>query len=47
MREEVYKTHKYPAGYKVDKQLLLSLEDIFAGYNKELDIYEKKSQIFA
>ena len=32
MREEVFKIHKYPLGHKVDKQLLVSIKDIFLQY---------------
>ena len=32
MREEVFKIHKYPLGHKVDKQLLVSIKDIFLLY---------------
>lgn len=34
MREEVFQIHKYAVGYRIDRQLLLSLEDIFAQYNE-------------
>lgn len=35
MKEEVIITHVYKAGHRVDKQLLLSLDDIFKMYNKD------------
>lgn len=38
MQEEVYKTHDYWIGFRVDKQLLLSLEDIFMQYNSNTTI---------
>ncbi|MCR4566929.1 MAG: hypothetical protein K5769_02690 [Pseudobutyrivibrio sp.] len=38
MKEEVYKVHKYSVGYKVDKQLLISLQEIFNAYNEENNI---------
>ena len=34
MREEVFKIHKYPLGHKVDKQLLVSIKDIFLQFDK-------------
>lgn len=34
MREEVFQIHKYSVGHRIDRQLLLSLEDIFAQYNE-------------
>lgn len=34
MREEVFKTNKYSVGHRIDRQLLLSLEDIFKQYNE-------------
>lgn len=33
MREEVFQIHKYSVGHRIDRQLLLSLEDIFTQYN--------------
>lgn len=35
MREEVFQIHKYSVGHRIDRQLLLSLEDIFAQYNED------------
>ncbi|MCM1221695.1 MAG: hypothetical protein NC548_45210, partial [Lachnospiraceae bacterium] len=35
MREEVFQIHKYSVGHRIDRQLLLSLEDIFAEYNEK------------
>lgn len=34
MKEEVFQIHKYSVGHRIDRQLLLSLEDIFAQYNE-------------
>lgn len=36
MREEVFKVHKYPVGYKIDKQLLISIKDIFLQYDENM-----------
>ena len=33
MKEEIFQIHRYSVGYKIDKQLLLSLKDIFEQYN--------------
>lgn len=40
MKEEVFQIHKYSVGHRIDRQLLLSLEDIFTQYNENfiLDI---------
>lgn len=35
MKEEIFETHRYPVGYKIDKQLLLSLKDIFEQYSEK------------
>lgn len=35
MKEEVFRVHKYSVGHRIDKQLLLSLEDIFTHYNEK------------
>lgn len=35
MKEEVFKIHKYAVGYRINRQLLLSLEDVFKQYNKK------------
>ncbi len=35
MKEEVYKVQKYSVGHRVDKQLLISLQDVFDEYNRE------------
>lgn len=35
MREEVFQKHKYAVGYRIDKQLLLGLEDIFSQYKEK------------
>lgn len=29
MKEEVFRIHKYSVGHRINRQLLLSLEDIF------------------
>ena len=29
MKEEIFQINRYSVGYKIDKQLLLSLKDIF------------------
>ena len=34
MREEVFQIHRYSVGHRIDKQLLISLEDIFTQYNE-------------
>lgn len=34
MKEEVFRIHKYKVGYRVNRQLLLSLEDVFKQYNE-------------
>ena len=34
MREKVFQIHTYCVGHRIDKQLLLSLEDIFMQYNE-------------
>lgn len=34
MKEEVFRIHKYSVGHRINRQLLLSLEDIFMQYNK-------------
>lgn len=34
MKEEVFKIHKYAVGHRINRQLLLSLEDVFKQYNK-------------
>lgn len=34
MREEVFHIHKYSVGHRIDRQLLLSLEDIFVQYSE-------------
>lgn len=34
MKEEVFQIHKYSVGHRINRQLLLSLEDIFTQYNK-------------
>ena len=33
MKEEIFQIHRYSVGYKIDKQLLLSLKDIFVILN--------------
>lgn len=35
MKEEVFQIHRYSVGYKIDKQLLLSLKDIFEQYSEK------------
>lgn len=35
MREEVFQIHRYSVGHRIDKQLLISLEDIFTQYNEK------------
>lgn len=35
MKEEIFQIHRYSAGYKIDKQLLLSLKDIFEQYSEK------------
>lgn len=39
MREEVYKVQEYPVGHRVDKQLLVSLQNIFNEYSSENTIF--------
>ncbi len=34
MKEEVFQIHRYSVGHKIDRQLLLSLEDVFTQYNE-------------
>lgn len=34
MKEEIFQIHKYSVGHRIDRQLLLSLEDIFTQYNE-------------
>ncbi len=34
MKEEVFRIHKYSVGHRINRQLLLSLEDIFSNYNE-------------
>ena len=36
MKEEIFQIHRYSVGYKIDKQLLLSLKDIFEQYSEKL-----------
>lgn len=43
MREEVFKVHKYPLGHKVDKQLLVSIKDIFLQYDEHM-FFEIKTE---
>lgn len=43
MREEVFKIHKYPLGHKVDKQLLVSIKDIFLQYDEHM-FFEIKTE---
>lgn len=38
MKEEVFKIHRYSVGHRIDRQLLLSLEDIFTHYNENFKI---------
>lgn len=38
MKEEVFKIQRYSVGHRVDKQMLLSLEEIFKQYNPEVKI---------
>ncbi len=38
MKEEVYDTHYYNQGIRVDRQLLTSLENVFRQYNKDCKI---------
>ena len=35
MKEEIFQIHRYSVGYKIDKQLLLSLKDIFEQYSEK------------
>lgn len=35
MKEEVFQIHRYSVGYKIDKQLLLSLKDMFEQYSEK------------
>lgn len=35
MKEEVFKIYKYAVGHRINRQLLLSLEDVFKQYNKK------------
>lgn len=35
LREEIYQTQKYPYGIRVDKQLMVSLEDLFKQYDEK------------
>lgn len=35
MKEEIFQIHRYSVGYKIDKQLLLSLKDIFKQYSEK------------
>lgn len=43
MKEEVFKIHKYAVGHRINRQLLLSLEDVFKQYNKKYnrDMFEE------
>ena len=34
MKEEVFRIHKYSVGHRINRQLLLSLEDVFLNYNE-------------
>lgn len=34
MKEEVFRIHKYAVGHRINRQLLLSLEDVFKQYNE-------------
>ena len=43
MREEVFKIHKYPLGHKVDKQLLVSIKDIFLQYDEHMFLKLKQN----
>ena len=38
MKEEVYHTHYYNQGIRVDRQLLTSLENVFRQYNQDCEI---------
>lgn len=38
MREEVYIKHSYPVGHRVDRQLLICLEDVFRQCNENYSI---------
>ena len=40
MKEEIFQIHRYSVGYKIDKQLLLSLKDIFEQYLSLIHISE-------
>ena len=35
MKEEIFQIHRYSVGYKIDRQLLLSLKDIFEQYSEK------------
>lgn len=43
MKEEVFRIHKYAVGHRINRQLLLSLEDVFKQYN-ENSILEIKAE---
>lgn len=43
MKEEVFKIHKYAVGHRINRQLLVSLEDVFKQYN-ENSILEIKAE---
>ena len=50
MKEEVFQVHNYAVGHRVDKQLLLALEDIFKQYSStyllDLDMECSNSTIY-
>lgn len=43
MKEEVFRIHKYAVGHTINRQLLLSLEDVFKQYNEKF-ILEIKTE---